>query len=475
MWWLYLIAALVLLVIILVVKTFLFKEKLIDQALSKVDIDQEKVIENLRKKIKIPTVSYNDHLKINQTAFNDFKDLLKTDYPHIKESSTYTEIGTGVLFHIKGKSSDKPMVLMAHFDVVPVSDGWSVDPFEAIVKDGYLYGRGTLDTKVTVNAIMESLEYHLSQGKIFKQDLYISFSGEEEINGPTQSLMVQYFIDHDIKPYIVFDEGGAIVSNMFPGVSEHVAVIGVAEKGFLNLELVAKSKGGHASTPPKDSPITILADAVHALNKSKAFKMKLTSPIRNMFNHIACYSKVFPIQMIFANIWLFKPLVKLIAKISGGELYAMFKTTLAFTKASGSSAINVLPNEASIGINIRIRPEDSSDKIIDKIKKIIHNDDIDIKVLQVSEPTPTSIVDEAYNLFDKAIKQTWSHTIVSPYLMVATTDSRHYHKICDRVYKFAPYDVTSKDLKLIHSDDERISLENIINSVKFYINFLDQF
>ncbi|MFA6801475.1 MAG: M20/M25/M40 family metallo-hydrolase [Acholeplasmataceae bacterium] len=474
MWWIYLLIIIVLLIIILIIKTLIFKKTLEMHELSNIDINNEKAIESLAKKLKIPTISYRDSTKINQQAFHDFKALLINDYPHIQKHATYKDIGTGILFHIQGQSKENPIVLMAHFDVVPVSNNWSKDPFGAETDVTYLYGRGTLDTKVTVNAIMESVEYLLSKDKTFKQDLYIAFSGEEEINGPTQKMMVSYFKEHHIKPYIVFDEGGAIVSNMFPGVKEKVAVIGIAEKGFVNIELKAKSKGGHASTPPKDTPVTLLSKAVVKINQSKAFKMKLTSPIKTMFNHIACYSRSFPIRMIFANTWLFTPIIKLIAKLSGGELYAMFKTTLAFTVTNGSSAINVLPNEATFGINIRIRPGETSKDIVDKIKKIVRKEHIEVHVIDVSESTTISLIDDGFKLFDKAIKQTWDKTIVSPYLMVATTDSRHYHEICERVYKFAPYQVTSADLKLIHGDDEKISKVNIVNAIKFYINFLNQ-
>lgn len=474
MWYYYVLIACFLLFSILIVRTIRFKKQHQNKDIEPIDLDKDKLIHNFIKKIKIPTVSYRNPDMIDQQAFSDFKSLLKDDYPHIKKHATSLEIGTGILFHIKGESNDKPIVLMAHFDVVPTSKNWSVEPFSGNIVDDYIYGRGTLDTKVTVHAIMESVEYVLSHNHRFKHDIYIAFSGEEEINGPTQQQMVSYFEKHDIKPHMVFDEGGAIVSNMFPGVKEHVAVIGVAEKGFVNIELSAKAKGGHASAPPKDTPVTMIAHAIDKLNQSHAFKMKLTKPIQTMFNYIAPYSTSFPIRLIFANQWLFNPLIKLIAKLSGGELYAMFKSTLAFTVLKGSTALNVLPSQSSVGINIRIRPEESSDDIVKKIKKIIANKDIEISVIDVSEPTPTSYVDDTFSLFDKAIKKTWHDTITSPYLMVATTDSRHYHRICDRVYKFAPYQLTKEDLRLIHGDDERIKIDNVINSTKFYIHFLRQ-
>ena len=461
-------------ILVILIRTFKFKPKSYPEMKKRFNIDEKRILESLSMKIKIPTVSYIDNHKINQKAFSDFKKHLKERYPLINQHATYKEIKTGVLYHIKGKSNEEPTVLMAHFDVVPAKGKWSFDPFCGTIDEKYVYGRGTLDTKNSLNAIMEAVEFSLKNKKVFKNDLYIAFSGEEEIYGSTQKEMVDYFIKNDIKPYMVFDEGGAIVSNMFPGVSEKVAVVGIAEKGMMNLKLTTYTKGGHASTPPKNTALTTLAKAVVRLNQSKQFKLKLTSPVKILFDTLAPHSKNFMIRLIFANLWLFTPIVKLIAKLSGGELLSMFKTTQAFTLAQASHAINVLPNQATIGINYRLRPNESSKDVIKRVKKIIKNDDIKIEVLSVSESTTTSKTDEAFAIVRQAIKKTWPDIIVSPYLMVATSDSRHYHKICERVYKFSPMYVTKEDLKLIHGDDEKITIENALDGTHFYLNLIEK-
>ncbi|AUD65033.1 hypothetical protein BK011_04825 [Tenericutes bacterium MZ-XQ] len=463
-----------LIILVVIINTIRFKPVLYPEMKKKYVLDDKKIVESLSKKIKIPTISYLDPEKINQQAFTDFKNHLKTDYPLINEHGTYQEIGTGVMFHIKGQSNEEPTVLMAHFDVVPVTGNWSFEPFSGNIDETHIYGRGTLDTKNSLNAIMEAVEYSLSQGKIFKNDLYICFSGEEEIYGDTQKQMVEYFKTNEITPYMVLDEGGAIVSNMFPGVRKKVAVIGIAEKGFMNLKLTAYSKGGHASTPPKDTALTILSKAVLRLNNTRKFKLKLTHGVRSLFDTLAPHSKSFAIRMIFANLWLFTPVVKLIAKLNGGEMLSMFKTTQAFTVSEASDAINVLPTKASVGINYRLRPEETSDEVIRKIKKIIKNEDIEIEVLKVSEATSTSLMDEPFGIVRQAIKKTWPEVIVSPYLMVATSDSRHYHEICERVYKFSPMDVSKDDLKLIHGEDEKITINNVIHGTYFYLNLIEK-
>lgn len=464
----------VILIIVILVKTIQFKPVLYPEMKKKHEIDESRVLESLSQKIKIPTISYPDPKKINKKAFLDFKAHLKERYPLLYEHATYKEIGTGVLYHIKGEKSEDPTVLMAHFDVVPVEGNWTFEPFSGEIDDTFIYGRGTLDTKSSLNAVMEALEFSLKNNKVFNRDLYVSFSGDEEINGQTQHLMVEYFKKEGIEPYMVLDEGGAIVSNMFPGVDKKAAVIGIAEKGFMNVKLTAYSKGGHASTPPKNTALTTLSKAVVKLNKSKTFKLKLTKPVKVLFDTLAPYSKSFPIKMIFANLWIFTPIVKLIAKLSGGELLSMFKTTQAFTTSSASDALNVLPNQASVGINYRLRPDEDSQTVLKKIKKVIHNDEIKIEVINVSEATTTSKIDDAYGLVRQSIKKTWPEVVVTPYLMVATSDSRHYHEICERVYKFSPMDVSKDDLKLIHGEDEKITKENIINGTNFYINLIEK-
>jgi carboxypeptidase PM20D1 len=362
---------------------------------------------------------------------------------------------------------------MAHFDVVPASGSWQEDPFSGRIDQSTVYGRGALDTKSSLNAIMEAVEHALKHGKVFKHDLYLAFSGDEEDLGLGAPSIMDELKKLGVKPAMVLDEGGAIVSKMFPGVRSKAAVVGIAEKGFLNIRLIAKSSGGHASTPPKNTPVTLLSKAVVKLNSSKVFKLKMTTPVKALFKALAPHSTSLPIKILFANLWLFLPVVKLIAKLSGGEFLSMFKTTQAFTLSSGSDAINVLPAEATIGINYRLRPGESSDQVIEKIKKVIRNKAIEVEVLSRSEATKSSLIDDQFDLIEKAIHQTWPDVLVAPYLMVATTDSRHYHEICNHVYKFSPMDVSKSDLKKIHGIDEDISIENIVSGVNFYLNLIE--
>lgn len=461
-------------IVVIILRTLKFKPNDFPRMKKEHDIHPMHAVESLSQMIQFKTVSNVDPFKIDHEEFKKFQDFLVARYPEIHKKATLTHFELGLLYHLKGESSEQPIVFMAHYDVVPINGEWKEDPFSGRIDEHTVYGRGALDTKSSLNAIMESFEHALKIGKTFKHDVYLAFGGDEETYGSSQKTIVEHFKHQGIKPYFVLDEGGAIVANVFPGVKDKAAVVGIAEKGFMNVILTAKSAGGHASTPPTNTTLTLLSKAVTRLNNHPSFKLKLTPPVEALFDRIAPHSQSFGIRMLFANLWIFLPLVKFIAKKSGGEFLSLFKTTQAFTMASGSEAINVLPAKSTIGINYRLRPFETSDDVIKRIKKIIKNDDISVEAVEVSEASTISKIDDRYKIIEQAIQETWPKVIPTPYLMIATSDSRHYHEICDHVYKFSPMDVTKDDLRKIHGVDEDISIENIKNGVYFYLNLIDQ-
>lgn len=472
MWWIIPVIPIFIFVIVILYRTFTFQSDETPVEPTGIEIDPEHAITSLSEMIQIKTVSYSDQSLINESEFERFRQYLVDRYPLIHRTAEKSLHEKGILYHIKGKRNDSPTVLMAHYDVVPVEGDWTYDPFGGRIENGSVHGRGTLDTKNSLSAIMEAMEHTLETGHTFENDVYVAFGGDEEVSGLSAPAIAEFLHQNGVKPGLVLDEGGAIVSNMFPGVKEKVAVIGIAEKGFLNLKLTVRSKGGHASSPPEKSPLTELARAIHALDRHPSFKLKLTEPVRNLFETLAPHSKSFSIRMIFSNLWAFLPVVKKIARSSGGEFLSMFKTTQAFTLAKGSDAINVLPTTASIGINYRLALFDHPDVILKRIKKIIDNENVEIDVLEASKATSVSHLDEPYKRIENAIRSTWKGVLTTPYLMVATTDSRHYHKLSDHVYKFSPMDVSKDDLARIHGIDESISTENVVRGVQFYVNLM---
>ncbi len=435
--------------------------------------DIKRITESMSKMLQFKTVSRINKDEVDLKAFTDFKKYIKSRYPAVIKSSKISEHGpSGMLFKIKGKSSEAPVVLMSHYDVVPADGEWQHPPFSGKVTKGRIWGRGALDNKHTLCGIMEACEYLLKNKHVFDNDLYLAFSGDEEIIGGSAEAIVNHLAKLKVTPAIVIDEGGAVVENVFPGVKKRCAVVGIAEKGYLSLELSVKSSGGHASAPPSDTPVTILSEAVCRVNRSSAFKLKLTESVKLLFNSVARHSESFAIKLIFANLWIFLPVVKLLAKKTGGEFLAMFKTTAAFTMMSGSRQINVLPPEANVGINLRILTGETVESAVASIEKKINDPRVKTKVLYGHNPSTVSRVDKGFERVKDAILKTWSDAVVAPYLMTACTDSRSYHIICSNVYRFSPVHMTRDEISTIHGNNESISIENLNDCVKFYINFL---
>ena len=243
-------------------------------------LDEQSIIRHMQELIRCRTISYEDAALIDQEEFQKFRNLLPSLFPKVYQTCTlYTPGVNGLLYHWKGRSSGDPVVLMAHYDVVPaVESQWQKPAFDAILEDGILWGRGTLDTKGTLCGILEAAEKLISEGFIPEHDLYFAFSGQEEINGTTCSSIVDWFEERSIHPAMVLDEGGAVVENVFPGVARACAVIGIAEKGLVNIEFHAKSRGGHASTPPVHTIVGELAQAVSDV-ENHPFPRQLTKPV----------------------------------------------------------------------------------------------------------------------------------------------------------------------------------------------------
>ena len=459
---------------VVVIRTLGFKpEPLKAEKAEVIKIDEARVIESLQAMIRFKTVSFKDKTKEDPSTFKGFQDYLKTRYPLIHEKAKFYSIEeTGLLFELKVKKPSKTVVLMSHYDVVPENGTWSEDPFSGNIIEGKIYGRGTLDTKTTLCAVMESVEHSLKTNAKLDYDLYLAFSGDEETRGPSADNIVQFLKTKGVAPDFVLDEGGAVVENVFPGVKKKAAMVGLAEKGYINMRVEAKAQGGHASMPSKITPITELAKAVENLNKGTLFKLKKTPATMQMFDTIARHSTSFVNRMVFANVWLFWPLVKLMAKKSDGELLSLLHTTQAFTQMQGSDAMNVLPSQASLGINYRILTNESIESVTKQVIKRIDNKNLNIEVVQGANPTSISETSKSYEVLKETILSMWEDVVPTPYLMMAGTDSRYYHDISTHVYRFSPMTMTASERATIHSTEEAIRIEELLHCVKFYIHLL---
>ena len=459
---------------VIVIRALAFKPKAQAAAdPAPVNFDKDAAVSALQQLVQCKTISYNDKEMEDEGEFQKLLDLLPKLYPNVFAVCKYQQFpDRGILLHWHGKASDAPCVMMAHFDVVPVDEEkWKKPPFAGIIEDGILWGRGTLDTKVTMNGSLSAANHLIGQGFIPEQDVYFAFSGGEEVNGKGAVHIVDYFASQGITPAMVVDEGGAVVEGVFPGVKAPCAMIGIAEKGMINAKYTVKSSGGHASAPPVKTPVTTLAKACRNVIEHP-FKMDITAPAGQMFDTLSRHSG-FAFKLIFANLWCFKPVLDLICRMSGGEMNALVRTTTAFTQMQGSNARNVIPTEASLVSNMRLNPSDSVASAVAYLNKVVNDADVEISVLESNEPSRISRTDcDGWERVAAAVASTWKGCIVTPYLMVQCSDSRHYGKISDKVYRFSAMDLTSEERKSIHGNNEKIRLECLHKSVEFYIRLL---
>ena len=438
-----------------------------------ISFDKDGAADALAQMIRCKTISYADHSLEDEAEFQKFYDLLPKLYPHVYNICDFEMLpGRELLFRWPGKTPGNPAVMMAHFDVVPVNEeNWEKSPFEAIFEGEYLWGRGTLDTKVTVNGVLYAANHLMAQGFQPEHDIYFAFAGDEEVNGTGAPDAVQYFVDHGLEPSIVVDEGGAVVEGVFPGVKQPCAVVGIAEKGMLNAQYRTVSAGGHASAPKPHTPVGILAAACKKV-EDHPFPMHLTKPAAEMFDTLGRHSTLL-YRVIFANLWCFGWVLDLLGKKSGGEMNALLRTTSAFTQMEGSAAPNVIPPEAKMVANMRLNPADSVASALDYLRKTVGDPSVEITAVSSFEPSRISRTDcEAWKMLESTVAETWPGCLVSPYLMVACSDARHWGRISDKVYRFCPMEMSNEERATIHGNNERIRLSSICQCVEFYIRLM---
>ena len=469
-------AAIVLFVAIVAIRTLTFKPKAQPEISNEeIVFDRDGAVKVLAELVKCKTISYSDHSLEDDAEFEKLIAKLPILYPNVFTTCDFQQLpDRGLLFKWPGKNAGDPAVLMAHYDVVPVNeDQWDKPPFDAIIEDGHLWGRGTLDTKVTFNGVLYAANHLIGQGYQPEHDIYFAFSGGEEVSGKGAVNIVDWFEAKGIVPAMVVDEGGAVVENVFPGVKQPCGLIGIAEKGMMNAHFRCVSAGGHASAPKPHTPVGILARACARL-ENNPFKAHIEGPAAQMFDTLGRYST--PLyRVIFANMWCFGWIIDLLAKTSGGEMNALLRTTVAFTQMEGSSAANVIPPEAKMVANMRLNPADSVESALAYLRKVVADDAVEITAPESSEPSRVSTTDcPGWEKVSASVAETWRGSIVAPYLMVQCSDSRHWGRISDKVYRFSAMDLTAAERATIHGNNERIRLETVGKAVEFYIRLMNK-
>ena len=471
----YLILAVVLVFVsVIAVRTANFKPKPQPEISNEeITFDKDGATAALAELIRCKTISYSDHSLEDDAEFEKLIAKLPGLYPNVFKVCDFQQMPhRGLLFKWPGKTEGDPTILMAHYDVVPVNEeNWDKPPFEPVIEDGVMWGRGTLDTKVTINGVLYAANHLIGESFQPEHDVYFALSGGEEVNGKGAPTIVDWFEAQGITPAMVVDEGGAVVENVFPGVKQPCGLIGIAEKGMINAQYRCTSAGGHASAPKPHTPVGILARACTRV-ENNPFKAHIEGPAAQMFDTLGRYSTLL-YRVIFANMWCFGWVIDLLGKMSGGEMNALVRTTVAFTQMEGSSARNVIPPEAKMVSNMRLNPSDSVESALAYLRKVVNDDSVEITALESFEPSRISTTDcEGWEKVSAAVAETWKGSIVSPYLMVQCSDSRHYGRISDKVYRFSAMDLTAAERATIHGNNERIRLDCLHRAVEFYIRLM---
>ncbi len=468
-----------LLVAIIVIRTIRFVSRQIHvPPASVIILDANAAVKRLSQAIQHETVSLQNPAKADAAEFLRFHQFLAGSFPALHSHLTKEVIGGySLLYTWKGKSDSlKPLMMMGHMDVVPVDpsseNNWTHPPFAGQIADGYIWGRGSMDDKGNVLAILEAVEHLLHTRFQPQRTIYLAFGHDEEVGGENGAAKIAGLLrSRHVELDYVVDEGGNITDGIVPGVALPVALIGVAEKGYLSLELSVDSPGGHSSTPPPHTAIGILSNSIHKL-EAAPFSSRLPKPTRGFLEFIGPEMK-WPQKMIAANLWIFAPVLK--RQLEKPPLSnAMIRTTQAATVFEGGVKENILPTRARAVVNLRILTGETVAGVIDHIRRVIDDPQVKIAPLPVRmEPSSVSDTRSAsFKLIQQTINEIMPEALVAPFLLVAATDSRHYASLTKNIFRFLPIKIRPEDAQRYHGIDERISVEDYERCMRFFVQLI---
>ena len=465
---------LVLLILFMGYKTLQFKSQQIKVAAVALNPVGEQVVDRFAKAVTLQTISPEKESDFDSLAFFQFNDFLKTSFPladSLLEKKRFNHFSH--LYKWTGSDpSLKPVILMAHLDVVPVIEenltDWKQPPFEGKILNDTLWGRGTIDNKIGVMGLLEATEALLSNGFQPKRTLYLSFGHDEEIGGLRGAkVIVEHLKSQGIEAQFVLDEGGTISQNIIPGIEKDVALIGIAEKGYVSLELSIKKEGGHSSMPEKESAIDILSAAIVKI-KRNPFPAKLAGPIAGFMENLGPEMGGIN-KFIFANRWLFEPVITGIYEKTGSG-NALVRTTTAPTIFNAGIKDNILPQNAKATVNFRIMPGESSSSVLARVQELIQDPRIQItKGRMQSEPSQVSSTEsKGFSSIRKTVAEVYPDALVAPFLVIAGTDAKHFETIAKDIYRFSPMIINPANIKSFHGLNERIAVKDFKKAVQFY-------
>lgn len=433
-------------------------------------------VEALRALIRIPTVSDWEREREDRAAFDALLVELGARFPHLHETCEVERIaGDALLVRWPGQTRDAPVVLMAHLDVVPAGDPgeWTHPPFAGDLLDGYVWGRGALDCKGSLVATCQAVEDLITEGVTPGRDVWLSFGCNEEVSGGAAKDAVTILRERGVEPWFVLDEGGAIVRGVLPGVDAPIAVVGVSEKGTVDVELVARGDGGHASAPRRMGATSRLARAILRLER-KPFPSHLPDATVDMLERAGAHARM-PYAAVFGHARRLRPLLSRVLPRLGHETAALARTTVAVTQLTGSPGANVIASTARAHVNMRVMVGETVDGAVERIRRTVNDSHVEVVLVSGDEPSPVSPTDDtAYALLEATLEEVFPGTAPVPYVMLAATDSRHFHRVWPRVYRFTPFRMTDAQRAAIHGVDERIGVDDLRDGVRWYRRLLEQ-
>lgn len=475
-----LLISITLLMIILVSRT-IFVSSILEEydAVDVIELEEDRIIDRFSKGIKIPTISNSNPADMDSAEFYRFIDFTQETYPEVFEILEFELINDlGMLFRWAGDnaSDQKPILLMAHYDVVPIDEAtrhqWKHPPFSGHVDDEFVWGRGSIDDKSGVFSILEAISYLLGENFQPNRDIYVAFGHDEEIGGLNGAYYIgQHLSNKGVELEFVVDEGLPIIMELTRGFETPVAFIGVSEKGNMYLELSVEKRGGHSSLPESETAITILTSAIEKL-RANPIEGRLDGlgqvTLEAMVTELPIY-----LQIPFSNLWLFRaPLERKLKSIPATN--AIISTTEAVTIFQAGVKENVLPSNARAVINYRIHPRDSMESVISHVAKTINDPRIKLNPIPGSR-NPAAISDfesEAYRLLNQSIQEIFPDVATSPSIFLAGTDSRHYRHISENIFRFRPFRATEEDAARVHGVNERINIENFMEMIRFQVQLI---
>lgn len=426
----------------------------------------EQYSQKLSEMIQHETISSVDNQDL--AKFYQFHRLLEGMFPALHATCEKHDFDGSLLFKWSGQDSSKaPILLMNHFDVVEASGAWQDEPFAGVIRDGQVFGRGAVDDKGPLFVMLQAIEELINEGVVPSCDVYIASSNTEEIGGDGAPKTAAYLKSLGLRFRMLLDEGGMIVDQPLPILKGTYAMVGVVEKGYGDLKFIATSQGGHASAPGKKTPLVRLGQFMNEIEDNYPLKSKLTPTLKEMIRRLSV-ELPFKYRLITANLWLFGPVLKWIAPMSG-QIAAMMRTSVAFTTAKGSEGYNVLPQEAYVTANVRYMPHQANEASHEILRKVASKFDLKMEVLKSEPPAPVvNYQGEPFKLIEQVIGEIYPGMVVSPYIMTGGTDAKYYNDLTDDGIRFAPLYIHADQMNRVHGIDENIDAASLAPGVDFY-------